>query len=137
MKSHRERVRKFYDVIWNAHDLGALPSLLHPDFGFRGSLGEVINGHADFADYVDRLHSVLGDYRCRIDALVVSEGEPVFAKMCFSGVHRTNFMGYVPTGKKPSWTGCALFTFKGLRIVDVWVLGDLKDLEAQLEGNKI
>jgi len=32
--------------------------------------------------------------------------------------------------------GCALFNFEGERIADVWVLGDLKNLEDQLKRNE-
>ena len=63
---------------------------------------------------------------------LVAEGEKVFAKMTFGGIHQNEFMGYMPSGKRVSWSGCALFTFHGDLISDVWVLGDLKNLENQL-----
>lgn len=82
------------------------------------------------------VHHALGNYRCLIDELV-EEGDKVFAKMTFTGIHRDEFMGYPPTRKQVNWRGCALFTFKGERIADVWVLGDLKNLEDQLMRNGI
>ena len=56
--------------------------------------------------------------------------------MTFTGIHQDEFMGYAPTQKQLSWHGCALFTFEGELIKDVWVLGDLKNLEDQLRRNK-
>ena len=56
--------------------------------------------------------------------------------MTFAGVHRNNFLGYEPSGKRIEWKGYALFRFQGVLISDVWVLGDLKVLETQLEHNK-
>ena len=53
--------------------------------------------------------------------------------MTFTGIHRDEFMGFNPTQKRVSWNGCALFTFEGDLIKDVWVLGDLKNLEDQLK----
>ena len=97
-------------------------------------MGQEKRGHSGFAEYVDMIHKALGDYRCLIEELV-SEGDKVFAKMTFTGIHRDEFMGYAPTQKRVSWAGCALFTFKGNRIADVWVLGDLKTLEKQLKCN--
>lgn len=129
---HKEQVRKFYEVLWDAHDKAAIPSVLHEDFTFRGSLGQEKRGYSGFAEYVDMVHTALGDYRCRIEELV-SEGDKVFAKMTFTGIHQAEFMSYAPTHKRVSWAGCALFTFQGDRIVDVWVLGDLKSLEEQLK----
>lgn len=131
---NKEQVRTFYEVIWDAHDKDAIPTVLHENVTFRGSLGQEKRGHSGFAEYVDRVHKALGDYRCMIEELV-SEGDKVFAKMTFTGIHQDEFMGYAPTHQRVSWNGCALFTFKGKRIADVWVLGDLKNLEAQLQGD--
>jgi steroid delta-isomerase-like uncharacterized protein len=131
----KEQVRKFYEVLWDAHDKAAIPSVLHEDFTFRGSLGQEKRGHSGFAEYVDMVHQALGNYRCVIEELV-SEGDKVFAKMTFTGIHQAEFMGYAPTHKRVSWAGGALFTFQGDRIADVWVLGDVKGLEEQLERNK-
>ena len=85
-------------------------------------------------DQVRKFYEVLGDYRCIIEELV-EEGEKVFAKMTFTSIHRDDFMGYAPSRKEVSWKGCALFTFAGNLIADVWVLGDLKGLENQLKQN--
>jgi len=130
---HKEQVRRFYEVLWDTHDKEAMPSILHEKFSFRGSLGQEKRGHKRFAEYVDMVHNALGDYKCIIEDLV-EEGEKVFAKMTFTGIHRDEFMGYPPSRKRVTWKGCALFTFEGERISDVWVLGDLKSLEDQLKN---
>lgn len=127
----KEQVRRFYELIWNEHDKEVMPSILHEDFTFRGSLGQEKRGHAGFGEYVDMIHRALADYCCIIDDLV-EEGQTVCARMTFTGIHRDDFMGYAPTGKQVSWIGCAIFSFDGERIADVWVLGDLKGLENQL-----
>ena len=44
-------------------------------------------------------------------------------------------MGYEPTGKRLRWNGRAMFRFRGERISDPRVLGDLKSLEDQLRRN--
>jgi steroid delta-isomerase-like uncharacterized protein len=131
---HKEQVRRFYEVLWDAHDKEAMPSILHENFSFRGSLGQKKRGHKGFTEYVDMVHIALGDYKCIIEDLL-EEGEKVFAKMSFTGIHRDEFMGYPPSHKRLTWKGCALFTFQGERISDVWVLGDLKSLEVQLKQN--
>ena len=134
--ARKEQVRRFYEVLWDARDLDAMPSVLHKDFVFRGSLGHEKRGHREFADYVEMVHSALDNYRCIIEELVEEE-DKVFARMSFGGVHRNLFLGYEPTGKDVRWSGCALFTFRGEKISDLWVLGDLKGLEQQLESNRI
>lgn len=127
----KEQVRRFYELIWNKCDKEVMPSILHEDFTFRGSLGQEKIGHAGFGEYVGMVHKALGDYRCIIDDLV-EEGQKVCARMTFTGIHRDDFMGFAPTGNRVSWAGCAIFSFAGERITDVWVLGDLKGLENQL-----
>ena len=132
---YKDQVRKFYEILWDNHDKDAIPTVLHENFTFRGSLGQEKQGHAGFAEYVDMVHKALGDYKCIIEELV-AEGSKVFAKMTFTGIHRDVFMDYSPTQKRVSWNGCALFTFEGDLIKDVWVLGDLKNLEDQLKRNQ-
>ncbi len=135
MDAHKEQVKKFYRVLWDAHDKDQIPSVLHGDFTFRGSLGQEKRGHAGFAEYVDMVHEALGEYRCVIEELV-SESDKVFAKMKFTGIRKSEFLGYSPTQQRVSWNGCALFTFRGNKVADLWVLGDLTSLKKQLEENR-
>jgi len=135
MNRRKQQVRRFYEVLWDAHDNEAIPTVLHENATFRGSLGQKKRGHDGLAEYVDMVHHALADYRCIIEELV-AEGENFFAKMTFGGIHQNEFMGYKPSGKRVSWKGCALFTFDADLISDVWVLGDLKSLESQLNQNE-
>ncbi len=121
MTVRKAQVRKFYQVVWNGRDLDAIPSVLHENCTFRGSLGDEKRGHQGFAEYLDMVHTALRDYRCVIEELV-EEGDRVFAKMSFGGIHRGRFMGYEPSGERLRWKGCALFTFRGDRVADLWVL---------------
>ena len=66
----------------------------------------------------------------------VTEQSKVFAKMQFSGLHRKTLMGYEPTGRRVTWDGAALFHFRDGKITSLWVLGDLKSLEMQLNTRK-
>ena len=128
---HKALVTRFYREVWEARAIDAVPELLHPEFRFRGSLGDETRGHAAFLGYVDKVHQALGDYRCDIEALV-AEGEQVFAKMRFGGVHRDQLLGHPASFRRVAWDGCALFGFRDGRIHDLWVLGDLAGLQAQL-----
>ena len=134
MDSRKQQVRRFYDALWNARDKEAVREVLHENCKFRGSLGQEMRGHSGFRDYVDMVHEALADYRCCIDELV-AEGEKVVARVGFSGVHRGQLMGYPPSGGRVSWLGVATFTFDGELISDVWVLGDLAELEKQIQQN--
>jgi RimJ/RimL family protein N-acetyltransferase/predicted ester cyclase len=134
MPDHRRIIQAFYEDIWNKHDKTKIPALLHEAFTFRGSLGQLHQGHNGFASYVDFVHAALGDYRCVIQD-IISEGNQAFARMLFSGVHRADFFGYAPTFKRVEWAGAAVFTFDGDKISDLWVLGDMHGLLQQLARN--
>ena len=127
-------VQKFYADVWNTRDKSAIPALLQPDFTFRGSLGQRKTGHSEFAEYVDFVHQALGAYQCDILDLVAEDSQ-CFARMRFSGIHRGDFFGFKPTGKKVEWAGAALFSFRDGRVADLWVLGDVHGLLQLLEKN--
>ena len=134
MHNHRAIIQAFYEEIWNKHDTSKISELLQADCTFRGSLGHEQHGREGFAAYVDFVHAALGDYRCEIQE-VIAEGNKAFARMQFSGVHRGEFFGYPPTGKRVEWAGAALFTFAGEQIAALWVLGDVHGLLQQLARN--
>jgi steroid delta-isomerase-like uncharacterized protein len=127
-------VRRFYAEIWNDGDLDVIPEICHEGIVFRGSLGDSKVGHRGFADYVRYVRGALGGYRCHIED-TVCEGERVFAKMLFAGRHEKEFRGCAPTGKMLEWAGAALFTIEDGRIAELWVLGDVHGLMAQLSAN--
>ena len=134
MTQEEAQVRKFYEVIWNRQDKTAIPEVLSESFLFRGSLGDEKRGHDGFAEYLDAVHAALDDYRCTIKELVIEPGK-AFARMEFAGLHRGELMGVQATGKRVWWAGAALFHFSAGKIDSLWVLGDLKGLEAQLFKN--
>lgn len=131
MRPEEKQVRKFYEVIWNQHDKSAIPEILHESFVFRGSLGDEKHGYEGFAQYLDMIHGAFEDYNCIIKE-IVSEQSKVFVKMQFGGVHKGTLMGCEPTGQLVTWDGAALFHFKDDKVSSIWVLGDVKSLETQL-----
>lgn len=84
--------------------------------------------------YVEMVTTALSAYRCDVQTLVV-EGEQAAAKVLFSGEHIGEFLGYAPTGARVEWIGSAFFTAESGVLTDVWVLGDIVALRAQLEGS--
>ena len=128
-------VNAFYKRIWNAGYLSAASNLLTVDFVFRGSLGNELQGHDAFSDYVRSVRGALAEYRCEILECVVEE-ERAFAKMRFSGIHVAMFRGFQPTGKPVSWLGAAFFRCKDGLIAELWVLGGLAELDTLLRNNQ-
>jgi hypothetical protein len=127
-------VRVFYQDIWDKADLSLIPTIFHPDFTFRGSLGPALVGHAQFCDYVRWLTGVLEGYTSDILGLV-EEGDTIAGKLRFHGIHRGTFFGHAGTGRRVAWHGAPIFTFEGDKVRDLWVLGDIHGLLGQLSGS--
>jgi predicted ester cyclase len=128
----KETVRVFYKEMWDNANTTLVPSIFHPDFTFRGSLGPSLVGHAQFIEYV---HFVTGAFeKYTSDFLELAEdGDKVFAKMRFHGFHRMEVFGLEPSGRHVWWYGMPIFKFDGQLIRDLWVLGDIHGLIGRLK----
>lgn len=129
----RELVQLFYEKFWNEVDLGLVAEILHSDVTFRGSVGVGASGREEVCDYVRMVTTALSDYRCDVEQLIV-EGTSAAASVRFSGVHTGDFLGFPPTGRRVEWVGAAFFVENENRLRDIWVLGDLDSLRAQLRS---
>jgi predicted ester cyclase len=125
------QVRRFYDDVWNRQQLDLVPSILHAEVTFRGSLGPTRTGREGFVDYVVEVHRALADYHCAVEELVEA-AEQVAVRATFSGRHRGTLLGYAPSLRVVSWAGAAFFRFEDDLARDVWVLGDVDGLRGQL-----
>ncbi|MGL4439825.1 MAG: ester cyclase [Bosea sp. (in: a-proteobacteria)] len=133
LSPHKQVVHRFYKEMWDHADKSLIPSIFHERFTFRGSLGPVLVGHGEFAGYVDLVTDALGDYTSDILDLI-EEADKVSGKLRFHGVHRAALFGYPATGRHVAWLGAPIFTFEGTKVRDLWVLGDIHGLIAQLSG---
>ena len=131
LSPQKEVVRVFFKEMWDKPDKSLIPSIFHPDFTFRGSLGSVLQGHEQFEGYVDLVNRTLRQNTNDILDMV-EEGNKVYAKLRYHGYHIGEFLGFPPTGKHVWWYGTPLFTFDGPKVRDLWVLGDLHGLRTML-----
>jgi predicted ester cyclase len=133
LSPQKEIVRRFYQELWDYADKRLIPVIFHPDFTFRGSLGPTLVGHDQFAGYVDWVTGALGNYTSDILALV-EEDNRVAGKLRFHGIHRKELFGVPPSGRHVWWTGMPIFTFDGIKVRDLYVLGDIHGLIGRLKG---
>jgi len=129
----KEAVRRFYKRVWDESEISLIPELFHENFTFRGSLGPLLVGHAQFVEYVRWVTATFDDYTSDILALV-EEGNQVVGKLRFHGRQRKPLFGRHPTGGRIWWNGTAFFRFDGERVRDLWVLGDIYGLLGRLGG---
>lgn len=130
----KELVRVFYKEMWDHADTTLVPRIFHPDFTFRGSLGPQLVGYEQFNGYVKFVTGALDHYTSDILA-IAEEGDRVFAKLRFHGVHRAELFGVPASGRHVWWHGMPVFTFDGDKVRDLWVLGDIHGLVGRLKGS--
>ncbi len=135
MSQISELVRLFYDELWNRKNLEISDQILHEQVNFRGSLGQEMVGSAKVRDYVVSVTNSLANYKCEIQELI-AEKEKAAVKVLFSGIHVQHFLGYEPTGKLVQWQGATFMKCNSAVLTEIWVLGDLQGLIANLEANK-
>jgi predicted ester cyclase len=133
LSPQKEVVSVFFKELWDKADKNLIPTIFHPDFTFRGSLGPVLRGHDQFAGYVDMVIGALKSYTSDILDMV-EEGNKVCGKLRYHGYHHGEFLGYPPTGRHVWWYGTPLFTFDGTKVRDLWVLGDVHGLTGRLSN---
>src|SRR5581483_9605704 len=85
-------VSPFYKEMWDHADKSLIPTIFHPGFTFRGSLGPSLIGYDQFAGYVDWVTTAFGNYTTDILALIEEENR-VSGKMRFHGTHRREVFG--------------------------------------------
>jgi predicted ester cyclase len=133
LSPQKATVRMFYKELWDHADKSLSPTIFHPDFSFRGSLGPTLVGHEQFASYVDCVTAALGDYTTDI-LVLIEEGSRVSGKMRFHGFHRKELFGVPPSGRHVWWAGMPIFTFEGSKVRDLFVLDDICGLIKRLKG---
>jgi steroid delta-isomerase-like uncharacterized protein len=134
MRRDRNRllIERFYHEMLNRFDKAIISDILSEDLQFRGSLGQSVRGHAEFGEYVDFIQRAFPDFSNEVEE-IISEGDKAFAKLTYRGTHRGEVFGIAPTGRLIQYAGAAVFKFRGDRIDEVWVLGDIHGLISQLE----
>lgn len=131
MATPQHLVERFYHEVWDLADEAVAKEILAPDFRFRGSLGPEKAGVDGFIEYLRAVHASLGDFRCVIQSLLVSERRAA-AQMLFRGIHQAALFGVPATGALIEWSGAAFFETNGEQITALWVLGDVDAVKQQL-----
>jgi predicted ester cyclase len=124
-------VRRFYNDVWDRWDDEAVDQLLAEDFIFRGSLGDEERGRDGFRAYRDKLRAVFPNFRNEI-VYLVAEGERAAVRLRCSGRHEGELFAIPPTGRSVTYEATAFLRSRANQLCEVWALGDLVGLRAEL-----
>jgi steroid delta-isomerase-like uncharacterized protein len=120
-------VRRFYDELWNHRQLGIADEIVSDTLRFRGSLGAVYEGREDFERYVESVCAAFPDWHNRVDEIFAIE-DRVVTRMTWTGTHRGELGGVLPTGAHVEYAGAAFFRLAEGLIEEAWVVGDTQEL---------
>ncbi len=135
LSKQKALVERFYRDMWNKADKSHIADILAPDFTYRAPMGPILEGHAQFAGYVDDVLSAISGFTCEILDLV-EEGNTVAASIRFSGIHSGTMFDVAPTNRHVEWVGTGFFKFSEDRIREIWVAGEIHALFGQMTDNK-
>jgi steroid delta-isomerase-like uncharacterized protein len=130
---HLGLIRRYYEELWNSWNFGIANDLLADDIVFHGSLGVSVQGMPAFLDYMRLVQAAFPDFHNTVEDTAV-ESDKVFARLTYSGTHRGELFGILPTNRNITYAGAAFFTIFEGKITRGWVLGDALGVLRQLEG---
>lgn len=129
----RSLIERWYEELWNPWAQEVLPELAHPDVSLLGSLGVRREGYDGVWSYMGFVQAAFPDFHTEVLSLL-TDGDVGLAHLRFTGTHRGHLLGIEPSGKRVSYDGQARFEARAEKLSQVFVLGDLLGLRAQLSG---
>lgn len=129
--TNKELVKLYYDELWNKQNKDYIDILFDDNITFLGSLGIAVKGKEEFKNYMDTILSGIPNlFHSVVD--MVCEDDKIAVKALYVGKHTGKLFDYEASNNKISYSGASFFKFKDGKIIDIWVLGDLKNLIQQL-----
>jgi len=116
IQENKEFIRRYNEVVWNAHD---------PDRAM-----EFLGGNQT-VDHVRQFLTAFPDVQVTIEDLI-AEGDKVVARIRATATNTGPFAGQPPTGKKVEIHSIRIYRIVDNRIVDTWAMQDRLGLMEQL-----
>ena len=113
-------IRRLYNEVFQGWHLSVIDDLVAPDFVGHEMPAGTPPGPEGFRQFYARLRSAFPDLRYTIDDLL-AEGDKVVVRWTWSCTHAGVFRGIVPTGRRATVTGMAIYRLAGGKIVERWV----------------
>lgn len=130
-KSYKELVLLYYEELWNQKKLEYIDILFDENITFRGSMNIETKGKDGFLQYLNNVAEGIPDLYHGVEVMIC-EKNLVSARAIYHGKHSGKLFGLEPTGKTIRYSGASFFKFRNKKIIDIWVLGDLINLQKQL-----
>jgi steroid delta-isomerase-like uncharacterized protein len=118
---------RFFDEVWNQHDLSAIDRLFAPDFVDHYRSTPRSADREGFKQECAFYLTAMPDTSVTIEDQI-AEGDRVASRVVFRGTNTGPFGPVPPTGKTTEVTGCIILRIDDGLIVERW--GNIDDLGA-------
>jgi steroid delta-isomerase-like uncharacterized protein len=117
-----ERVRTFFEQVWNAHDFARFPEFVSPDVVYHPPRGPAkgLDGYRAMAEGFVRSFP---DLHFAFEAAAV-EGDVVATRIRITGTHGGTWRGLTSTGKRIDVAGRPWLRVRDGKVAEVWALWD-------------
>jgi len=124
-------VRRYAEEIWNRGNLTALDEFVADDYVMRDPGLPDIVGPEGLREHIAVIRAAFPDHRLEITG-IIAEGDEVAWRWQMHGTHVGEFLGVLPTGRRVTMTGIALYRLTDGKVVERHGEADLLGLLEQL-----
>jgi predicted ester cyclase len=128
IKENKGLIRRMFDL-YNRRELDAYYDLIAPDAVLHASTGDISMAQSKPIDAM--FLASFPDFTSTI-GIIVAEGDYVAFQVTWRGTHKTEFMGFAPTGNKVEMTNTDIFRIANGKMVEGWATMDISHLMQQL-----
>lgn len=124
--------RRYFEEVLNAGNLVLIDDLIARSYVSHYPTGYDFGGGPDgVKQIVSAVRRGFPDVHFTVED-VIAEGDKVVGRWTFRGTHQGDFMGILPTGRKVSVMGIAIYRIARGKIAEAWVAWDSLGLLQQL-----
>jgi steroid delta-isomerase-like uncharacterized protein len=124
--------RRYFEEVLNAGNLEVVDELIARTYVSHYPTGyDFGGGPKGVKQIVTAVRAGFPDVHFTVED-VLAEGDKVVGRWTFRGTHQGDFMGILPTGRKVSVMGIAIYRIARGKIIEAWVAWDSLGLMQQL-----
>ena len=131
MADVKTQVRRFYDEVVNAQNLGAVDSMVSANFVEHEALPGLSNDASAVKEFFGMMFNAFPDLRIEIIDLL-ADGDKAVARCTMSGTHKGTFMDIPATGKHFEIAVIDIIRFEGDKVAEHWGITDQMAMMEQL-----
>ena len=126
-------VRRWFEEVYNKKNVAVIDEVLAPDLVQHDLPPAMKPGLEGYKQLNSMLLTAFPDYHITIEDIdMIAEGDKVAVRFEWSGTHKVEFMGIIPTGKEVTVKAMTISRIEGGKVAENWGLVDQLGIMQQL-----